>query len=102
MFLSVFFTGGIFFCPIRTCAWSNILGIGVVLANNVPLKWFLNIGDSVGISERNYCHIYYVKLPNNMNTVQKKKQAKIITCLDKKYEECYVERKVGNDHNLSC
>ena len=61
-----------FFCPIRTCAWLNILGIGVVLANNVPLKWFLNIGDSVGISERNYCHIYYVKLPNNMNTVQRK------------------------------
>ena len=78
MFLSVFFTGGIFFCPIRTCAWLNILGIGVVLANNVPLKWFLNIGDSVGISERNYCNIYYVKLPNNMNTVQKKNKQRLL------------------------
>ena len=50
----------------------------MVLANNVPLKWFLNLGDSVGISERNYCHVYYVKLPNNMNTVQKKNKQRLL------------------------
>ena len=66
-------------------------------------QWLFEVGfkhaGSRGNTERNYCDIYYVKLPNCTRTV-KKIQETIISCLDKNYEEFSLERKVGSNNNL--